>query len=112
MPTNNLAHAPPRHLQPRHPCRRQASKAKFGNAYQLLQQALPAARARPEIAAVRPLLMAADWIHFKLLLYAIGSGSVTADNMKQLRAQWLAHVRSFGAPFGAPQACQPSVSSL
>ena len=81
--------------------RRPAAKSKFGDAYQLLQQCLPGVRASPDILAVRPLLMAADWVHFKLLLYAIGSGSVTADNMKNLRAQWVSHVQCFGPRFGA-----------
>lgn len=48
------------------------------------------------------LCMAADWVHLKLLLYAIGSGNIGKDNVKHLHSQWRTHMRSFGAPLGAP----------
>lgn len=46
------------------------------------------------------LCMAADWVHLKMLLYAIGSGNIGHDNVKNLHSQWRAHLRSFGAPLG------------
>lgn len=60
------------------------------------------------------LCMAADWVHLKLLLYAIGSGNIGKDNVKHLHGQWRAHLRSFGAPLGStlllPTACPlPSI---
>lgn len=51
------------------------------------------------------LCQAADWVHLKMLLYAIGSGNIGSDNVKNLHSQWRAHLRSFGAPLGALLTC-------
>jgi hypothetical protein len=74
---------------------------KFGEAYRLLQQSLPKVRQDASPTEVRPLFMAADWIHLKLLLYAIGNGPVMVENMRNLRNQWVSHIRVFGPPLGA-----------
>lgn len=60
------------------------------------------ARAACDPQEIRQLCMAADWVHLKLLLYAIGSGALRPENVRSLHAQWRAHARSFGAPLSAP----------
>lgn len=86
---------------------RSTSRAKYGEAYKQLQHAMVGARATADPQEVRMLCMAADWVHLKLLLYAIGSGNIGKDNVKHLHGQWRAHMRSFGAPLSAPPARLP-----
>eukprot|EP00892_Ulva_mutabilis_P008472 jgi/Ulvmu1/5998/UM026_0122.1 len=74
------------------------SRSKYGEAYKQLQHAMAAARSAVDPQEVRMLCMAADWVHLKMLLYAIGSGNIGQDNVKNLHSQWRAHLRSFGAP--------------
>lgn len=74
---------------------------KYGEGYKLMQRAMTGSREGADPLEIRPLCLAADWVHLKLLLYAIGSGTVTADNMRTLHAQWAAHMRTFGQPLGA-----------
>ena len=90
------------HLAPSLPrARRQAAREKFKEAYKWLQRALDAARSKPDAFQVQPICVAADWVHFKRLLYAIGSGHVTGDNMSALHEQWASHARAFFPPLGA-----------
>ena len=71
---------------------------------------MASARAACDPQEIRQLCMAADWVHLKLLLYAIGSGALRPENVRSLHAQWRAHTRSFGAPLSAPPraCCDPT----
>ena len=80
---------------------RQGARTKYNEGYRQLQRAMPAARAAANVLDLRPLLMAADWVHLKLLLYAIGSGQVTREHMAALAALWASHLLVFAAPIGA-----------
>jgi hypothetical protein len=84
---------------------RQPAKLKYGEGYRLLQRAMVGVREDPIPSEVRPLCLAADWLHLKLLLYAIGSGTVTNDNMQALHQQWTAHLRTFGPELGVHRTC-------
>ena len=62
---------------------------------------MAAARTFCDPSEIRQVCMSADWVHLKLLLYAIGSGNVGADNRRDIEKQWAAHMQCFGAALGA-----------
>lgn len=82
---------------------RQSARARYGEAYGHLQAAMATARTACHPQEIRQLCLAADWVHLKLLLYAIGSGTIRPENVKSLHTQWKSHTRSFGAPLSALQ---------
>jgi hypothetical protein len=84
---------------------RQSARAKYGEAYKQLQRAVSLARDAMDPQEIRMVAMAADWVHLKLLLYAIGSGTIGPENVRSLHVQWRNHLRSFGAHLGASNPC-------
>jgi hypothetical protein len=61
---------------------------------------MTAARRVMDPSDIRQLCMVADWMHLKLLLYAIGSDTLGVKNVEALQKQWATHMFCFGEPLG------------